>query len=129
MPLRSRAAFQKRLGAADPSRHPEAAELRQCCIEERPRAVGVTRFAASGEHERLVVVHDRAQWARTLRVEDGAGPGKPLDRLVVTLLQRAEPGHRQPRIAHRVPEVGTEDLLAQIRLQGFRMIAPARGSV
>src|SRR5262249_53685033 len=99
MPLRSRApgsaAFQKRLGAADPSRHAECAELCQRPIEERPRALGVTRFAAAGIHERLVVVHDRAQRPLALLVEDRARLREPLHRLVMTALQGTEPAERE----------------------------------
>ena len=75
------AALQQRLGASNPARHAEGAELPQRGIEERPRALGGRRQPAAGVHERLVVVDDRAQRARALLVEDGARALEPLGAL------------------------------------------------
>src|SRR5262245_18710383 len=113
MPLRSRApgsaALQKRLGAADPSRHAECAELCQRRIEEWPCTLGVTRLTAARVHEGLVVVHDRAQRARPLLLEDGAGAGEPVGRLVVASAERAETREREAAVDVGVAEVGLDD--------------------
>src|SRR5262245_8883529 len=71
-------ALPKGFRAFDPPGHPEAAELCQRRIEERPRALGVTRLTAARAHEGLVVVHDGAQRAGALLVKDSAGLGKPV---------------------------------------------------
>ncbi len=56
--------------------------------------------SAAGVHQRLVVVDDRAEWTGALLVKYGAGFGEPLDRLVVALLQRAEPRQGEPAVHH-----------------------------
>src|SRR5262249_42780758 len=126
MPLRSRApgsaALQKRLSAANPSRHPEAAEPCQRRIEERPRALGVTRLAAARVHERLVEIYDCAQRAGTLLVENRAGLREPVDGLVVALLESAKPCHGEATVHHGIAEVGGYHLLAQIALDDLDVI-------
>src|SRR5262249_14892849 len=60
----------ERLGATDPARHAEGAELRERGVDERPCALAIACGVTPGVHERLVVVDDRTQWAGALLVKD-----------------------------------------------------------
>ena len=121
-----------RFGAPDPAGHAEGAELRQRGVEQWSRhALAIAGLAAARVHQRLVVVDDRAQRPGALLVEHRARLREPLDGLVVTTLQRAEPRQGEPAIHHGMMDVERDDLLTQVRLDDLDVIdacQSARGS-
>src|SRR5215470_13275261 len=107
----------QRLGALDPARHADGLELLARDIEERPRPVAISVRAAPDLHPGLVEIDERAQRARALLVEDGAGALEPLVRLARTPRERAELRHRQARVDAWLAEVAGERLGEQVALQ------------
>src|SRR5262249_24513369 len=72
------AALQKLFGASNPARHAEGAELLARDVEELVRPVAIPVQLAADLHPGLVEVDERAQRARALLFEDGAGALEPV---------------------------------------------------
>src|SRR5215470_15756466 len=115
----------QRLGALDPARHADGLELLARDIEQRTRPVAIAVRAAPDLHPGLVEIDERAQRARALLVEDGAGALEPPVRLVGTARKRAELRHRQARVDAKIAEVASECLGAQVALQHVRKVGAA----
>src|SRR5206468_140903 len=98
--------------ATKPSRHPDVLELLAGAFEKRQRALAVAGRTTPVVYERLVEIGDRAQRARPLLLEDGAGAGEPVGGFVVPSLEPAEPREGEPAVDVGVAEVGCDDVVA-----------------
>src|SRR5262249_39331538 len=95
----------QRLGALDPARHVEGAELRERGVEEWCGTLAVTGGIATRVHERLVVVDYGAQRPLALLVENRACLREPVRRLVIAPLKGTESPHGKARVAQRPAEI------------------------
>src|SRR5262249_39480711 len=111
------AALQKLFGASNPARHAEGAELLARDVEELVRPVAIPVQLAADLHPGLLEVDERAQRARALLVEDGAGALEPVACLARASRQCAELSHCKARVDAWLAEIAGERLGDQVALQ------------
>src|SRR5208282_3760005 len=74
------------LGARDPAGHAKGLELPRSLVEQWLGARSAVGRAGPDVHYGFIVVADRAQRPPALLIENLAGPGEPVRRLVVTAI-------------------------------------------
>src|SRR5262249_4527259 len=97
--------------------HPGMSMARNCAGAASSSGTALAGVAPAGAHQRLVVVDDRAQRARTLLVEDAARFIEPLPCFVVSVGECTKSSQREARVGVVEAEVWREDLLTQVALE------------